>query len=77
MSARQPREVEIPGLSAKSLIAPLSVIKVYVASIWLEHGFREKVVECAPSGNRPLRRMRVEEVLVSGCDSAGAEMAVC
>src|SRR5262249_28495958 len=63
-------------LSASSLVAPLSVIKIYLAAIWLEHGFGDTVVECAPSGNRPLRWMRVEEVLASGCDSAGAEMAV-
>jgi hypothetical protein len=64
-----------PTLAIDSLLRPLSVIKTFVAASWLEHGFGRTLVDCAPSGGRPARRMLVEEVLSSGCDSAGAEMA--
>jgi hypothetical protein len=64
------------ALGIDAPVVPLSVIKVYVAAAWLEHGFGDVVVDCAPSGGHPLRRMRVEDVLSSGCDSAGADMAV-
>jgi hypothetical protein len=62
-------------LTADSLVAPLSVIKVFVAASWIEHGLGDERVECRPSGGVPLRHMLVEEVLSSGCDSAGAQMA--
>jgi beta-lactamase class A len=65
-----------PDLAINSPVPLLSVIKVYVAAAWLEHGFGDIVVDCSPSATRPLRRMLVEEVLASGCDSAGTEMAV-
>lgn len=58
-----------------SQILPLSVIKVYLAAEWLEHGFGRTAVDCAPSATKPLRRMRIDDVLISGCDSAAAEMA--
>jgi hypothetical protein len=58
-----------------SSVLPLSLIKVYIAADWLEHGFGNAVVYCAPSGDHASRRMLVEEVLSSGCDTAGAEMA--
>jgi len=57
-------------------VAPLSVIKVYLAAIWLEHGFGETAVHCAASARYPIRRMMGEDMLMSGCDSAGEEMAV-
>lgn len=64
------------GLALDSPVKPLSVIKVFVAALWLEQGFGRTVVDCAASATRPRRRMRVEDVMVSGCDSAGATMAV-
>lgn len=64
-----------PDLAIDSPVRPLSVIKVYVAASWLEHGFGSTVLDCAPSGGHPARRMLLEDVLSSGCDSAGAEMA--
>lgn len=62
-------------MAIDSPVRPLSVIKVYVAASWLEHGFGSTVLDCAPSGGHPARRMLLEDVLSSGCDSAGAEMA--
>jgi Penicillin binding protein transpeptidase domain len=59
-------------LEIDSFVRPLSVVKVLVAMSWLEHGLGALEVPCS----RPLRRMQVDEILVSGCDSAGAEMAV-
>ena len=47
-----------------------------MAAVWLEHGFGSTVVDCKlRSGGRPARRMLVDDVLSSGCDSAGAAMA--
>jgi len=59
-----------------SSVAPLSVIKVFVAAVWLEHGFGDTVVDCDGGQRDRVRRMNVEEMLVSGCDSAGKRMAV-
>lgn len=64
-----------PSLAVDALVPPLSVIKLFVAAEWLDRGFADVVVECYPSGGHALRRMRVEEMLISGCDSAGARMA--
>jgi cell division protein FtsI/penicillin-binding protein 2 len=64
-----------PHLAIDTLIAPLSIIKVYVAASWLEHGFGNIAVDCAASSTRPKRRMLVDAVLNSSCDSAGAEIA--
>ncbi|HEX2663594.1 MAG TPA: penicillin-binding transpeptidase domain-containing protein [Candidatus Acidoferrum sp.] len=64
-----------PSLTPETLVPPLSVIKLFVAAEWLERGFANVVVECAPSGGHAQRRMRVDEMLISGCDSAGARMA--
>ena len=64
-----------PSLGPEALVPPLSVIKLLVAAEWLERGFSNVVVECAPSGGHAQRRMRVDEMLISGCDSAGARMA--
>lgn len=64
-----------PSLGPEALVPPLSVIKVFVAAEWLDRGFANVVVECAPSGGHAQRRMRVDEMLISGCDSAGARMA--
>lgn len=63
------------GFAIDSQILPLSVIKVYLAAEWLEHGFGGSAVDCAPSATKPLRRMRIDDMLISGCDSAAAEMA--
>ena len=63
------------SLAADALVPPLSVIKLFVAAEWLDRGFANIVVECAPSGGHAQRRMRVDEMLISGCDSAGARMA--
>lgn len=62
--------------STESRVRPLSVIKMFVAASWIEHGFADVMVDCVASGGHPPRRMRVEEVVSSGCDSAGAAMAV-
>lgn len=64
-----------PSLEEDTLVPPLSVIKLFVAAEWLERGFADIVVECAPSASHAQRRMRVDEMLISGCDSAGAWMA--
>src|SRR5262245_33924576 len=45
-----------PTLAINSPVRPLSVIKVFMAASWLEHGLGGAVVDCAPSGGRPLRR---------------------
>ena len=37
-----------PALGADSLVAPLSVIKVFVAASWIEHGFGDVPVDCRP-----------------------------
>jgi hypothetical protein len=63
------------SLAADALVPPLSVIKLFVAAEWLDRGFGNIVVECAPSGGPAQERMRVDEMLISGCDSAGARMA--
>jgi hypothetical protein len=61
-------------LESNSLLAPLSIIKVYLAAEWLEHGFGSTTVPCGTgSTSRP---MLVDEVLISGCDSAAMKMAV-
>jgi Penicillin binding protein transpeptidase domain len=62
-------------LGVDSPLAPLSVIKVYLAAIWLERGFGSTSVDCAAGATHPIRHMLVEEVLISGCDSAAMEMA--
>src|SRR5262245_4992830 len=59
-------------LGAEAHVQPLSVIKVFVAALWLEHGLGDVPVRC----RRPERQMRFDEMLISGCDSAGADMAV-
>ena len=60
-------------LADNSLIPSLSIIKVYLAVQWLEHGFGSTAVAC---GTGPtVRRMLVDEVLISGCDSAAKRMA--
>ena len=48
------------------------MIKVFVAASWLQHGFGIVSVTCG----RPQRQMRFGEMLISGCDSAGANLAV-
>ncbi len=63
-----------PGID--SPVLPLSVIKVYLAAVWLEHGFGSTKVDCAPSANKLVRHMLIDDVLISGCDSAAGEMAV-
>lgn len=63
------------SLAIDSPIPPLSVIKVYLAAAWLEHGFGSTAVDCAPSAGRPVRHMLIDDVLISGCDSAAGEMA--
>lgn len=65
-----------PDLAMHSSVAPLSVIKVYLAASWLEHGFGDYAVDCDGSASRPVRHMRVEDVLMSSCDSAGKRMAI-
>jgi hypothetical protein len=62
------------SLGVDSPLAPLSVIKVYLAAVWLEHGYGSNPVACAASASKPIR-MLVEDVLISGCDSAAKEMA--
>ena len=62
------------SLSLDAPVAPLSVIKVYVAAMWLEHGFGDRRVTCGTASGG--REMLVEEALSSGCDSAGKQMAV-
>ena len=64
-----------PNLAADSLVPPLSVIKVFLAAEWLDRGFADTILDCAPSGGRLERRMLVDEMLITGCDSAGARMA--
>jgi hypothetical protein len=59
-------------LLVDSPIRPLSVIKVFVAALWLESGFADTGVAC----RRPMGQLLVEDVIVSGCDSAGAAMAI-
>jgi hypothetical protein len=63
-------------LAADALVPPLSVIKVFVAAEWIEHGFADTAVDCTSIGGRAVRRMRVDEMLTTGCDSAGAQMAI-
>lgn len=63
------------GLAIDSRVLPLSIIKVYLAAVWLERGFGGTTVDCAASATKPLRRMLVADVLVSGCDSAAEQMA--
>ena len=65
-----------PDLTADAPVPPLSVIKVYLAASWLEHGFGETVVDCDAGTSAPVRHMQVEEFLMSGCDSAGKRMAI-
>jgi beta-lactamase class A len=64
--------VGAPDLGADTAVAPLSVIKVFVAASWIEHGFGDLPVGCTG----PVKRMLVEGMIASGCDSAGADMAV-
>jgi beta-lactamase class A len=64
------------GFGIDSPVLPLSVFKVYLAAVWLEHGFGSTKVDCAPSANRQVRHMLIDDVLISGCDSAAGEMAV-
>jgi hypothetical protein len=64
------------GLGIDSPVLPLSVIKVYLTAVWLEHGFGSTKVDCARSANKLVRRMLIDDVLISGCDSAAGEMAV-
>jgi beta-lactamase class A len=70
------RNSENPTLNIDTPLPPLSVIKVHIAAIWLRRGYRDTVVDCAANARWPIRHMRVEEVLSSGCDSAGAQMAI-
>jgi cell division protein FtsI/penicillin-binding protein 2 len=63
-------------LAVDSPVAPLSVIKVFVAAMWLEHGFGDTVVDCDASARYPVRHMKVEDVIASSCDTAGKRMAV-
>jgi len=63
------------GLGIDSPVLPLSVIKVYLAAVWLEHGFGSTKVDCAPSANKLVRHMLIDDMLISGCDSAAGEMA--
>jgi beta-lactamase class A len=63
------------GLGIDSPVLPLSVIKVYLAAVWLEHGFSSTKVDCVPSANKLVRHMLIEDVLISGCDSAAEKMA--
>ena len=69
-------DIKEPDLGIDSPIPPLSVIKVYLAAEWLEHGFGSTTVDCAASSSRPTRRMFVDDVLISGCDTAAEKMAV-
>jgi membrane peptidoglycan carboxypeptidase len=64
------------NVGTDSRVRPLSVVKVFVAASWIDHGLGDLVVDCVASGGHLPRRMRVEEVISSGCDSAGAAMAV-
>lgn len=64
------------SLAADALVPPLSVIKVFVAADWLEHGFTDTTVDCDPSGGHLVRPMHVDEMLITGCDSAGERMAI-
>jgi len=48
------------------------VIKVFVAVLWMQHGFIDVPVRCI----RPSKPLLVGEMIESGCDSAGAGMAV-
>ncbi len=64
------------GLGIDSPVLPLSVIKVYLAAVWLEHRFGSTKVDCVPSANKLVRHMLIDDVLISGCDSAAGEMAV-
>ena len=61
-------------LASSSLMAPLSVIKVYLAAEWLERGFGSTVVDCGVGSK--LRPMLAAEMLIFGCDSASKRMAV-
>lgn len=63
-------------LASSSQVPPLSVIKVYLAAEWLEHGFGSLSVDCGAESTVPMRRMLVDEVLITGCDSAAKRMAV-
>jgi len=49
-----------PGID--SPVLPLSVIKVYLAAVWLEHGFGSTKVDCAPSANKLVRHMLIDDV---------------
>jgi len=62
------------ALSLDSPIRPLSVIKVYLAASWLEHGFGNTVLTCSVGG-KLLRGPLAGEIFNSGCDAAGVEMA--
>jgi hypothetical protein len=64
--------VGTPDLGVDTPLAPLSIIKVFVAASWIQHGLGNVAVDCG----RPPRPMLVEEMIASGCDSAGADMAV-
>jgi beta-lactamase class A len=61
-----------PALGADSPVPPLSVIKVLVAASWIQHGLADVPVRCTPAS----RAMLVDEMIESGCDSAGADMAI-
>lgn len=63
-------------LASSSALPPLSIIKVYLATEWLEHGFGSTAVHCGAKSTLPIRRMLVDEMLISGCDSAAREMSV-
>ena len=64
-----------PNLAADALVQPLSVIKVFVAAEWIDRGFADTMIDCEPAGGHAPRRMSVDEMLITGCDSAGARMA--
>ena len=68
--------IQEPDLAIDSPIRPLSVIKVYLAAEWLEHGLGGTAVDCAASSSRPRRRMFVDDMLISSCDTAAEKMAV-
>jgi hypothetical protein len=61
-------------LASSTLMPPLSIIKVYLAAEWLEQGLGSTAVDCGAGSM--VRRMLVDEVLISGCDSAAKRMAV-
>lgn len=69
-------DIKEPELAIDSPMRPLSVIKVYLAAEWLEHGFGSTAVDCTPSYSHARRRMFVDDMLISGCDTAAEKMAL-